>query len=158
MATRDALAALAAAQRASAAVLAGDREADARLRDSEADVQRTFSRAVNRLAAATEERRTLGLLLAAGPRRDGLTPGSWQAGLRDAVDRGAVQVRIGTMPMRRQMLKLLRDPDFALYKVQQTLYKFAFRWCRCRSRWSRCCSRESAGSSGTTTACSCCIR
>ncbi|QTN21074.1 DUF3667 domain-containing protein [Brevundimonas sp. AJA228-03] len=62
----------------------------------------------------------------AGPRADGLTPGSWQAGVADAVHDRRVQIGIGDEKLKEKILHKLANPDFALYKIQQTLYKFAF--------------------------------
>lgn len=62
----------------------------------------------------------------AGPRADGLTPGSWQAEVADAVHDRRVQIGIGDEKLKEKILHKLANPDFALYKIQQTLYKFAF--------------------------------
>ena len=58
------------------------------------------------------------------PRADGLEPGSWQAGVHDvAADIYADQ---GASKNVRKIAKKLMNPDLAIYKVQQTFYKFAF--------------------------------
>ncbi len=60
-------------------------------------------------------------------RGDGLTPGSWQAKLKDWSDEG--EVRSSGEPGKGSgytLLKKLQNPDLALYKLQQTMYKFAF--------------------------------
>ncbi len=83
-----------------------------------------------------------------GPRTDGREVGSWQAELVDAVNdsRGSsdvggesqpmringsvndapVKIGIGDEKMKAKILEKLANPDFAIYKIQQTLYKFAF--------------------------------
>jgi len=63
---------------------------------------------------------------AAGPRADGLAPGSWQAGVADAVHDGNVRIGFGDKKTKEKILHKLANPDFALYKIQQTAYKFAF--------------------------------
>lgn len=61
-----------------------------------------------------------------GPRADGLTPGSWQAYLADAARNGQITVGMGDKKMQEKVLHKLENPDFAVYKLQQTAYKFAF--------------------------------
>ncbi|WP_269515733.1 DUF3667 domain-containing protein [Brevundimonas subvibrioides] len=63
---------------------------------------------------------------AAGPRSDGMVPGSWQASVADAVHDGNVHIGFGDRKMREKILHKLANPDFAVYKIQQTAYKFAF--------------------------------
>jgi hypothetical protein len=58
------------------------------------------------------------------PRQDGLEPGSWQAGVRDVASR--VYADPDTGPAGKKWAKKLMNPDLALYKIQQTFYKFAF--------------------------------
>jgi len=102
-------------------------------------------------AAATGLRSSVERLEAAktsGPRADGREVGSWQAELVDAVNdsRGStdvggesqpmringsvndapVKIGIGDDKMKAKILEKLANPDFAIYKIQQTLYKFAF--------------------------------
>lgn len=57
-------------------------------------------------------------------RHDGLTPGSWQANVADA----AATVGKGreTNGLTMTVAKKLKNPDLALYKLQQTIYKFSF--------------------------------
>ncbi|MFN3837438.1 MAG: DUF3667 domain-containing protein [Brevundimonas sp.] len=68
-------------------------------------------------------------------RPDGLKPGSWQAGIKDmATGRGGeTKLKVMGQDAHKQghgvaatVLKKLQNPDLALYKLQQTLYKFAF--------------------------------
>ena len=63
---------------------------------------------------------------AAGPRSDGLEAGTWQAGLADAVHDGNVRIGFGDKKLQEKVLHKLANPDFAVYKIQQTAYKFAF--------------------------------
>ena len=58
------------------------------------------------------------------PRPDGLTPGSWQAGVRDVAS--SVYADPTTGPTGKKWAEKLMNPDLALYKIQQTFYKFAF--------------------------------
>jgi hypothetical protein len=54
-------------------------------------------------------------------RKDGLTPGSWQAQVADIDwDTGSKE------GLTAAVAKKLKNPDLALYKLQQTMYKFAF--------------------------------
>ena len=62
----------------------------------------------------------------AAPRADGLSPGSWQASLSDAVHDGNVHIGVGDKKMQEKIMHKLANPDLALYKIQQTLYKYAF--------------------------------
>lgn len=63
----------------------------------------------------------------AGPRSDGIEPGSWQASVADAVRDGNVRIRFfGDKKGEEKILQKLTNPDFAVYKIQQTAYKFAF--------------------------------
>ncbi len=61
-----------------------------------------------------------------GPRGDGLTPGSWQANMADMVHNGNVTIGLGDKKMQEKILHKLANPDLAVYKFQQTTYKFAF--------------------------------
>ncbi len=74
------------------------------------------------------ERRVTNLEAArtAGPRADGYEPGSWQAEMSDLVRDGNVTIGVGDKKFQQKILEKLQNPDFAFYKVQQTLYKFAF--------------------------------
>jgi hypothetical protein len=55
-------------------------------------------------------------------RADGLAPGTWQAQLKDM----AAENKIKGHGMGAVLVKKLQNPDLALYKLQQTMYKFAF--------------------------------
>lgn len=57
-------------------------------------------------------------------RHDGLTPGSWQANVADAA--ATIGKNRETNGLTMTVAKKLKNPDLALYKLQQTLYKFAF--------------------------------
>jgi len=71
-------------------------------------------------------------------RTDGLKPGSWQANIKDLAKSGEShdgQVKMTVMGQDARpgghgfgatLLKKLQNPDLALYKLQQTMYKFAF--------------------------------
>lgn len=58
-------------------------------------------------------------------RADGLKRGSWQAGLKDAA-KAQAEAEGGHHGLNGKILKKLENPDLALYKITQTLYKFAF--------------------------------
>lgn len=63
----------------------------------------------------------------AGPRADGLKPGSWQANLKDIAHENALREGDkGAKGFQSKLLHKLENPDLALYKIKQTLYKFAF--------------------------------
>ena len=57
-------------------------------------------------------------------RKDGLAPGSWQAQVADIAKDVGEQGQ--TNGLTRTVAKKLKNPDLALYKLQQTIYKFAF--------------------------------
>ena len=71
-------------------------------------------------------------------RSDGLKPGSWQANIKDMA--AGDETRDGTGELKvmgkaaeaeghgfgATVMKKLQNPDLALYKLQQTMYKFAF--------------------------------
>lgn len=61
------------------------------------------------------------------PRADGLRPGSWQANVKDLAHRNAVRENDPKAKgFQSKLLHKLENPDLALYKIKQTLYKFAF--------------------------------
>lgn len=68
-------------------------------------------------------------------RADGLKPGSWQASIKDMATEEAGETKLKVMGKDAEkdghgvgatVLKKLQNPDLALYKLQQTMYKFAF--------------------------------
>lgn len=71
-------------------------------------------------------------------RADGLKPGSWQAGLKDMAAGDETHDGTGKLKVMGQdakseghgfgatVMKKLQNPDLAVYKLQQTMYKFAF--------------------------------
>ncbi|QSF54169.1 DUF3667 domain-containing protein [Brevundimonas fontaquae] len=68
-------------------------------------------------------------------RADGLKPGSWQASIKDMATEEAGETKIKVMGKDADkeghgvvatVLKKLQNPDLAVYKLQQTMYKFAF--------------------------------
>ncbi|MEE2849713.1 MAG: DUF3667 domain-containing protein, partial [Pseudomonadota bacterium] len=68
-------------------------------------------------------------------RADGLKPGSWQAGIKDMATEEAGETKLKVMGKDAEkdghgvgatVLKKLQNPDLAVYKFQQTMYKFAF--------------------------------
>lgn len=68
-------------------------------------------------------------------RADGLKPGSWQASIKDMATDEAGETKIKVMGKDAEkeghgvvatVLKKLQNPDLAVYKLQQTMYKFAF--------------------------------
>lgn len=68
-------------------------------------------------------------------RADGLKPGSWQAGIKDMATEEAGETKLKVMGKDAEkeghgigatVLKKLQNPDLAVYKLQQTMYKFAF--------------------------------
>lgn len=85
-----------------------------------------------RMAMQTSVERTEGQLRAlqeskaAGPRTDGLTPGTWQADMADMAHNGNIQIGFGDKKMQEKILHKLGNPDLAVYKFQQTTYKFAW--------------------------------
>lgn len=78
------------------------------------------------LGAAQNQLEGLREAQANGPRTDGLTPGSWQASMADTVHGENFHVGIGDKKMQEKILHKLGNPDLAVYKFQQTTYKFAW--------------------------------
>ncbi|HEY0601008.1 DUF3667 domain-containing protein [Brevundimonas sp.] len=68
----------------------------------------------------------LGVAGSAAARTDGLAPGSWQAQVHDAVASGDLKFNTGSKGLDKTLTKKALNPDLALYKVQQTAYKFSF--------------------------------
>ncbi len=68
-------------------------------------------------------------------RADGLKPGSWQASIKDMAtgESGETKLKVAGKDAEKEghgigatVLKKLQNPDLAVYKLQQTMYKFAF--------------------------------
>ena len=57
-------------------------------------------------------------------RKDGLAPGSWQAQVADIASDVGKDGEVNGLT--KTVAKKLKNPDLALYKLQQTVYKFAF--------------------------------
>lgn len=68
----------------------------------------------------------LGLADPAARRTDGLAPGSWQAQVHDAVASGDLEIHTGNKGLDKTLTKKALNPDLAIYKIQQTAYKFSF--------------------------------
>ena len=68
----------------------------------------------------------LGVEGTAETRNDGFVPGSWQANVHDAVVAGDLKINTGNKGLDKTLTKKALNPDLALYKVQQTAYKFSF--------------------------------
>lgn len=103
---------------------------EAKARVAELEAQGADSAAIEgaRMGLQVAERRLAGLeaAKAGGGRADGLAVGSWQAEVRDAVERGDITVNLGNAGLNDKVKKKLLNPDLAIYKIQQTLYKFSF--------------------------------
>src|SRR5690606_16430855 len=56
----------------------------------------------------------------------GFIPGSWQAQVHDAVASGDLKIRTGDKGLDKALTKKALNPDLAIYKIQQTAYKFSF--------------------------------
>ena len=78
------------------------------------------------LGAAEDQLQGLREAKVNGPRMDGLTAGSWQANIADAAHNGDIKVGMGDKKMQDKILHKLSNPDLAVYKLQQTTYKFAW--------------------------------
>ncbi|CAN7404517.1 DUF3667 domain-containing protein [Brevundimonas sp. LjRoot202] len=59
-------------------------------------------------------------------RADGFVPGTWQAQIHDLVASGELKVNLGDEHLNEKVTKKLLNPDLAIYKIQQTAYKFSF--------------------------------
>lgn len=68
----------------------------------------------------------LGMTPTAATRPDGLIPGSWQAQVHDSAASGDLKVNMGNEALNQTIKKKLLNPDLAIYKIQQTAYKFSF--------------------------------
>jgi hypothetical protein len=83
-------------------------------------------RATEATVAMLERRLGVPATVGDAKRGDGLQPGSWQAEVRDAVEAGNISVNLGNEGLNTKVKKKLLNPDLAIYKIQQTLYKFSF--------------------------------
>ncbi|KIC57806.1 hypothetical protein RM53_09270 [Brevundimonas nasdae] len=98
----------------------------------------TMQMAINAGQKLVDDRRAALVRLEAEQRdgrADGLKPGSWQAGIKDMATEEAGETKLKVMGKDAEkeghgigatVLKKLQNPDLALYKFQQTMYKFAF--------------------------------
>ena len=68
----------------------------------------------------------LGMAPSVKTRDDGFVPGSWQAQVHDAAASGELKVNMGNAALNKKITKKLLNPDLAIYKIQQTAYKFSF--------------------------------
>lgn len=59
-------------------------------------------------------------------RTDGFKDGSWQAAVHDAAASGQLKPNLGNEHLNEKITKKLLNPDLAVYKIQQTAYKFSF--------------------------------
>lgn len=83
-------------------------------------------RASEAAVAMMERRLGLPVTVGSADRGDGLEPGTWQAEVRDAVESGNITVNLGNEHLNEKVKKKLLNPDLAIYKIQQTAYKFSF--------------------------------
>lgn len=81
-------------------------------------------KAAERAVAAQRERLTRGGTDIA--RTDGLKAGSWQANIKDMAANDNSEAAKNSHGFGATLLKKMQNPDLALYKLQQTMYKFAF--------------------------------
>lgn len=51
---------------------------------------------------------------------------TWQEELREAVDRGEVKANLGSDALNQRALRSLRNPDLAMYQIQDAASKFSF--------------------------------
>lgn len=68
----------------------------------------------------------LGVPSSVAKRNDGFAPGSWQANVHDSVVSGELEIDTGNKSLDKILTKKALNPDLALYKIQQTAYKFSF--------------------------------
>ena len=106
--------------------------------DSGAQPDRTMQIALNAGQRLVEDRRASLARLEVEQRdgrADGLKPGSWQASIKDMAtgESGETKLKVVGQDANKEghgvgatVLKKLQNPDLALYKLQQTIYKFAF--------------------------------
>jgi hypothetical protein len=129
----EARAELAGAQRELAATRANPPEGEP------AGLAERFAAQAVRLAEAEVTRREAALRLvdrlqaeraaeaaATAPAAAPAAPETWQDNLRERVRDGRVKVNSGFPSLDAQILHSLENPDLALYKIQQSAYKFSF--------------------------------
>lgn len=88
------------------------------------DALKITRRARQTQVSVLEER--LGAAAPTAQRSDGFTPGSWQAQAHDLVANGELKVNLGDEHLNEKVTHKLLNPDLAIYKIQQTAYKFSF--------------------------------
>ncbi len=101
-------------------------EAEARAAAGEPGAQATADGLRGGLIGAQTRLEAIEAARTSGPRADGYEVGSWQAEMVDAVQERRVNIGVGDEEFREKILHKLANPEFAFYKIQQTLYKFAF--------------------------------
>jgi hypothetical protein len=101
-------------------------EAEARAAAGEPGAQATADGLRGGLIGAQTRLEALEAARTSAPRADGYEVGSWQAEMVDAVQERRVSIGIGDEQFREKILHKLANPEFAVYKIQQTAYKFAF--------------------------------
>ncbi|WP_404416628.1 DUF3667 domain-containing protein [Brevundimonas vesicularis] len=106
--------------------------------ESGAQPDPTMQMAINAGQKLVDDRRTALARLEVEQRdgrADGLKPGSWQASIKDMAtgESGETKLKVAGKDAEKEghgigatVLKKLQNPDLALYKLQQTMYKFAF--------------------------------
>lgn len=111
------------AARTAAAARPDDEAAATRLEKA----NETATEAAATLAESLDDLKDLDTAVAT-PRTDGLKYGSWQAGMKDLVrgeGKGSTKLHAQN-EASEHMLEKLENPDLAVYKLQQTTYKYAF--------------------------------
>jgi hypothetical protein len=103
-------------------------EATAGLDDPAGSDTKTYTDAGERVAVGVIEGRLTELRAAkaSGGRADGLEPGTWQANIAESARSGKMNINTGNKTLDKAILKKALNPDLALYKIQQTTYKFSF--------------------------------
>ncbi len=103
------------------------RLAEARLRLAEsllaAEQARVRARNAGSAADPHDDNLNVGITVNGEPVPEGST---WQDELRDAIDRGEVEVNMGHPVLNERALRTLRNPDLALAQVQDAFSKFSF--------------------------------
>jgi len=109
-----------------AALIQQLQEARADVSEARAEGDAVSAAAFEAVAAGLE--RQLGDQAPAGPEdADGVPGGSWRGQqVRDALASGDLKVDTGWKSLDKILTKKLVNPELALYKIQQTAYKFSF--------------------------------